>query len=94
MRGHSVDLGYSLSEMTGRFTVVDAVISSSGPTQWKILEKPGDTPLGMIIQSGTDFAVAAFKDNFLTGISLGPYASKEEAMTAIAEKIGGDCSVV
>lgn len=73
--------------------MVDAVISPSGPTQWRIREKPGDTPLGMIIKSGADFTVAAFKDNILTGVSLGPYASKEEAMTAIAEKIGGDCSV-
>jgi len=77
MRGHSVDLGYGLSEMTERFTVVDAVISSSGPTKWKILEQPGDTPLGTIIQSGTDFTVAAFKDNFLTSISLGPCVEKE-----------------
>jgi hypothetical protein len=60
----------------------------------KSLKSRATHRLAMIIQSGTDFAVAAFKDNFLTGISLGPNASKEEAMTAIAEKIGGDCSVV
>ena len=73
--------------------MVDAVVSPSGPTQWRIRETPGDTPLGMIIKSGADFTVAAFKDNFLTGVSLGPYSTIENAMAAIAAKIGGNCSV-
>jgi hypothetical protein len=73
--------------------VVDAVISPSGPKRWMIYEKPGDRRLGIIVQDGTIFTIHPYRDNFLSGVSLGPYSSKEKAMAAIAAKIGGNCSV-
>jgi hypothetical protein len=73
--------------------VVDAVISPSGPKQWTIYEKPGDRELGIIVQDGNNFTIQAYKDNMLTGVSLGQYSSKEDAMAAIGAKIGGNCSV-
>jgi hypothetical protein len=36
----------------------------------------------------------AGKDNPLTGVSLGPYASKEDAMDAIGKWLSGTCEVL
>jgi predicted component of viral defense system (DUF524 family) len=80
--------------------VVHAVITPSGPEQWTIYEKPGDRELkpgdrelGIIVQDGNIFTIHAYRDNILTGVSLGPYPLMEDVRVAIAAKIGGSCSV-
>ena len=73
--------------------MVDAVVSPSGPKQWAIYEKPGDKDLGRIIQACDTFTIMAFPGSFLTNVALGPYASKQAAMDAIAAMIGGNCSI-
>jgi hypothetical protein len=58
---------------------VDATISHSGPKEWTICEKPGGKRLGTVQQTDNGFMVLAERDNFLTGISLGPYPTKDDA---------------
>ena len=75
--------------------MVDVTIRPSRPTTWDIEEKDADSRLlGTIVQSGNTFLVMAGKDNILTGISLGPYPSKEDAMDAIGKSLGGTCEVL
>lgn len=74
--------------------MVDAVVSPTGtgdPSSWTVFEIPDNNMLGLIEQSGNLLTVLAFGDNCLTGVSPGPYPSKEKAMDAIAAKIGGRC---
>jgi hypothetical protein len=76
--------------------MVDAVVSPTGtgsPSSWTIYELPDHKELGRLFQAGTTFTIMVGKDNFLTGVSLGPYSSKEDALAAIAKKIGGSCTV-
>lgn len=75
--------------------MVDSTIRPSGPTTWDIEERASDGKLlGTLVQSGNKFLVMAGKDNPLTGVSLGPYASKEDAMDAIGKWLSGTCEVL
>ena len=69
--------------------MVDSVISPSSNYQWTIYEKPNEKKLGIVQHTNKGFVVLANRDNLLTGISLGPYASKEAAMKAIGARLGG-----
>jgi hypothetical protein len=62
---------------------------ASGNKQWTIYERPGDKDLGLVVHDGKQFTIMAAPNNMLTGVSLGPYATKEDAMEAIARKLGG-----
>lgn len=72
---------------------MDVVINPSGNMQWSVYKEGTANELGIVEQSANGFVVLADRDNFLTGVSLALYASKQEAMDAIASKVGGTCSV-
>jgi hypothetical protein len=72
--------------------MVDSTIRPSGPTSWEI-EEVGGKFLGTLVQQGNLFTVHAGNDNMLTGVSLGPYGSKDAAMAAIGARLGGTCEL-
>ena len=80
--------------------MIDSRIKASGDSTsiWEIEEASSNGKLlGQIVQA-TDglFFIFAGKDSLLekTKISRGPYSSRHDAMDAIAEKLGGFCTLV
>ena len=78
--------------------MIDSTIrpTGSGPNIWEIEEASSEAKLlGRIVQSADGFFVFAAKDSLLdrTQISRGPYPSRHDAMNAIAEKLGGFCTL-
>ena len=79
--------------------MVDSRIKASGDSAsfWDIEDAgPDGTLLGQIVQAADEFFIFAGKDSLLekTKISRGPYPSRHAAMDAIAEKLGGFCTLV
>ena len=78
--------------------MVDSTIRATGnsPSIWEIGEASSDGRLlGQIVQTADGFFIFAAKDSLLdrTQISRGPYPSRHDAMDAIAEKLGGFCTL-
>ena len=70
--------------------MVNSTISPKSNNTWSIIVEHKE--VGILVQDTTSpsrFTVMAEKNSALTGISLGPYWSKQEAMDAIAAHLSG-----
>ena len=79
--------------------MVDSTIRATGssPNIWEIEEASSEAKLlGQIVQSADGFFIFTAKDSLLdrTQMSSGPYPSRHDAMDAIAQKLGGFCTLV
>jgi hypothetical protein len=93
----AIGISHRKSSLEG--SMIDSWIRASGNSAsfWEIEEASADGKLlGQIVQAPDGFFIFAGKDSLLekTQISRGPYSSRHDAMDAIAEKLGGFCTLV
>jgi hypothetical protein len=71
---------------------MDATVFSQGRGVWHVNASPTMRSLGELLM-GSDQTVTILPDeaSALHGVSPGPYGSVDEAMTAIATYLAGEC---
>ncbi len=73
--------------------MTDTRIAPAGSQgRWEIMRRDDYHTIGHIQQAGKSFNIVPIPNTVLSGVSTGPYSSKEDAVSAIEHHTKGMCS--
>jgi hypothetical protein len=73
--------------------MIDTRIAPTGSQgQWEIMRRDNYQTVGHVQQAGKNFNIVPIPNTVLSGIRVGPYSSKDEAVSAIELHTSGICS--